>query len=199
LNREALLSDYTGEDHTAELERISDWLLVKGVAAREERAFAELYGRYSVAIYNYLVHMIYDPLVAEDLLQEIFFSIWKGAGRFRGQASVKTWIYRIAHHQTVSWLRRNRRTLDLKLIDFSTSEHDPEEIYDTSSSHEALRNALVQLSIDHREVLELSFFHGMSYAEIAKVLRCPIGTVKSRMSYAKRRIGSVLDQQDIPK
>jgi len=196
LNREALLSDYMGEDHTAESERISDWSLVKGVAARDEVAFAELYARYSLVIYNYLVHMIYDPLVAEDLLQEIFFSIWRGAGRFRGQSSVKTWIYRIAHHQTVSWLRRHRKKLDLKLTEMTTSEHDPEEIYENSASRQALGDALCQLSADHREVLELAFFHGMSYTEIAEVMRCPIGTVKSRMSYAKRRIVSVLDQHD---
>jgi len=196
LNREALLSDYKGESHTVESERMSDWLLVKGVAARDERAFTELYGRYSAAIYNYLVHMIYDRHVAEDLLQEIFFSIWEGAGRFRGQSSVKTWIYRIAHHQTVSWLRRNRRLGSIKLPKDSYPEHDPEGIFETNSSHQDLRNALYKLSPEHKEVLELAFFHGMSYAVIADVLQCPLGTVKSRMSYAKKRILSVLEHQD---
>jgi RNA polymerase sigma-70 factor, ECF subfamily len=184
------------EDHTIDPEVLSDWSLVKGVAARDERAFTVLYGRYSVAIYNYLVHMIYDPLVAEDLLQEIFFSIWKGAGRFRGQSSVKTWMYRIAHHQTVSWLRQHRRILDPRLTEINSSEHEPEDSYETSSSRQALRDALSHLSADHKEVLELAFFHNMSYIEIAEIMRCPIGTVKSRMSYAKRRIISVLDQQD---
>jgi RNA polymerase sigma-70 factor (ECF subfamily) len=143
--------------------------------------------------------MIFDQVVAEDLLQEIFFSIWKGAGRFRGQSSVKTWIYRIAHHQTVSWLRRHRRALEQKWTEISTSEHDPEEIYENTSSHQALRDALGKLSTDHREVVELTFYHEMSYSEIAEVLGCPIGTVKSRMSYAKKRIIRVLDPQDITK
>lgn len=196
MNREALLSDYMGESHAVESGQMSDWLLVKGVAARDERAFTELYGRYSAAIYNYLVHMIYDRHIAEELLQEIFFSIWKGAGRFRGQSSVKTWIYRVAHHQTVSWLRRNRRLGSIKPPKDSYPEHDPEGNFETNSSQQDIRNALDKLSSEHKEVLELAFFHGLSYAEIADVLQCPLGTVKSRMSYAKKRITSVLEQQD---
>jgi RNA polymerase sigma-70 factor (ECF subfamily) len=199
LNREALLNDYIGEEHTFESERVEDWLLVTRVAARDEAAFAELYGRYSVAIYNYLVHMIFDQVIAEDLLQEIFFSIWNAAGRFRGQSSVKTWIYRIAHHQTVSWLRRHRRELDQKWAGIQISENNPEEIFENASSYQALRDALGKLSTNHREVVELAFYHGLSYGEIAEVLGCPTGTVKSRMSYAKKRITGVLDAQDRPK
>lgn len=196
MNREALLSDYISESRGAEFDGLSDWLLLKGVAERDESAFTTLYARYNVAIYNYLVHMIYEKQVAEDLLQEVFFSVWKGAGRFRGQASVKTWIYRIAHHQTVSWLRRNFRREKGDLPEIRAPELDPETIYETTSSHQRLRDAIAELSNEHREVLELAFFHGLSYAEIADIVQCPAGTVKSRMSYAKKRIISILDHQE---
>jgi RNA polymerase sigma-70 factor (ECF subfamily) len=99
--------------------------------------------------------MIFDQPAAEEILQEVFFSIWKGAGRYRGHASVKTWIYRIAHNQTVSWLRRNRRDVGLAAIEMTPSEHDPEQIFMTSSSHQALKDAVNMLSSDQKEVLEL--------------------------------------------
>jgi RNA polymerase sigma-70 factor (ECF subfamily) len=75
-------------------------------------------------------------------------------------------------------------------------EHDPEAIFERISSQEALREALCKLTTDHREVIELAFFHEMSYGEIADVLKCPVGTVKSRMSYAKRHIIQIMDNPE---
>jgi RNA polymerase sigma-70 factor (ECF subfamily) len=197
LNREALFSDYMSDEHSSDVERVSDWALIQQIAARDEDAFSELYARYSTAIYTYLIHMIYDRVVAEDLLQDVFISVWKAAGGFRGQSSVKTWIYRIAHHQTVSWLRKHRRAVEQSLSEMRGQAGDPEAIFEQGAKRKALSEALSKLSMDHREVIELAFYHELSYREIADVLKCPVGTVKSRMSYAKRQITRFLDQSDI--
>ncbi len=86
----------------------TDRLLLQAVAQGDENAIGELYQRYQAPLYNYLLRLMREPAGAEDLLQEIFIAVWQGAGRFRGEAKVKTWLFRIAHNQAVSWLRRLR-------------------------------------------------------------------------------------------
>ncbi len=86
---------------------VDDGRLLQRVGKGDQVAFEQLYGRYSGQVYNYLWRLVHEQSVAEELLQESFLAIWKGAGRFRSQASVKTWIFRIAHNQAVSWLRKH--------------------------------------------------------------------------------------------
>ncbi len=165
----------------------TDRALLARIAQGDERAFAALYQRYHVPLYNYLLRLIHRGTVAEELLQDAFLAVWEGAAGFRGQAKVKTWLFRIAHHRAVSWLRRRREafTYDGELPDHPVPPQTEARAM-ASWRVEQLRLALDKLTPDHRAVLELAFFHEMSYAEIAEVLDCPLGTVKSRMSYARR-------------
>ena len=84
----------------------ADVKLLHGIAGGDEVAFNEFYQRYSGLIYNYLARLMREPVEAEDLMQEAFVAVWKGAGSFRGQAKVKTWLLQIAHNKAVSWLRK---------------------------------------------------------------------------------------------
>jgi RNA polymerase sigma-70 factor (ECF subfamily) len=173
----------------------NDVFLLRQVACGDEGAFTELYQRYHKPIYNYVLHLIYEPKEAEEILQEIFLAVWRGAYRFREQAQVKTWMYRIAHYQAVSWLRKHRKEVaydDIQEID----SKGPEQISVDTWDRIEVQKALNCLSIKHRAVLELAFIHDMAYKEIAEVVGCPVGTVKSRMSYALKALNSKLKRTD---
>jgi RNA polymerase sigma-70 factor (ECF subfamily) len=151
-------------------------------------------------LYNYILRLIHRPHVAEEILQEVFLAVWEGAGQFKKRSKVKTWIFRIAHYQSVSWLRRKREVLthDGELPDRPVAPQTESRVIATWQTDQ-VRLALDKLSPEHRAVLELAFFHEMSYAEIAEVLDCPVGTVKSRMSYARRNLTGHLKAQGVTK
>jgi RNA polymerase sigma-70 factor, ECF subfamily len=173
----------------------TDAELVRQVAAGDEAAFAELYDLYAPAVYTYLLRLVNESAVAEEILQEVFLAMWQGAHRFREEARVKTWLLRIAHHQAVSWLRRARAGAWAN-EELEDHEHEPiEEHLARSWQIDQVRAALARLTPNHRAVIELTFVQGLSYAEIAEVMNCPIGTVKSRMSYALRHLNGLLSDE----
>jgi RNA polymerase sigma-70 factor, ECF subfamily len=197
LNQKAAFCDYNNEESKCEPDIIPDDIILCRVADKDETAFSELYQRYSKPLYNYLHHLIYEEAIAEDLLQEVFLAVWEGARRYRGQAKVKTWIYQIAHYKAVSWLRRNGHPFQsIYSKDVVSGENLEAELVE-SMRRKQIQSALNRLSLDHREVVELAFFHDMSYVDIAKVMSCPIGTVKSRMSYARKHLNQILRESGI--
>jgi RNA polymerase sigma-70 factor (ECF subfamily) len=174
-----------------------DTELLRQVAAGDEAAFAELYDLYASPVYNYLLRLVNEQAVAEEILQEVFLVMWQSAHRFRAEAKVKTWLLRIAHHQAVSWLRRARVVLWSPDELEANSEDPVEEHLAQRWEIEQIRAALTRLSTNHRAVIELTFVQGLSYAEIAEVMNCPIGTVKSRMSYALRHLSTLLSESEL--
>jgi RNA polymerase sigma-70 factor (ECF subfamily) len=175
----------------------ADHLLVRQVAAGDQQAFSILYDEYHLPVYNYILRLVHEPQVAEDLLQESFLALWQGAKNFREEAKVKTWLLRIAHHRSVSWLRRSRPVWSLDDVAETTDDDQIEQQIFEDWEADRVRRALDQLSPKHQAVIELAFVHNLPYADIAAVLDCPIGTVKSRMSYAIRRLGLLIKQLDI--
>ena len=171
--------------------------LLRQVAAGDEAAFAELYDQYAPPVYNYLLRLVNEPAIAEEILQEVFLAMWQSAHRFREEAKVKTWLLRIAHHQAVSWLRRTRAVLWPNDELEADGDDHVEEHLARSWQIDRVRAALAQLTPTHRAVIELTFAQGLSYAEIAEVMNCPIGTVKSRMSYALRRLNGLLSDEAV--
>ncbi len=180
------LADHVVERATAPT---TDAELLKQIARGDEQAFEVLYRRHSTPLYNYLFRLMHHTTVAEDLLQEVFVIAWEKARSFRGDAQVKTWLFRIAHHQAISWLRREREVLtaDNALFDQSVPPQGETQVMETWRA-EQLGTALDKLSPDHRAVLELAYFYDMPHAEIAKIMDCPVGTVKSRLNYARRSL-----------
>ena len=172
----------------------TDTELLRQVATGDEAAFAELYDLYAPPVYNYLLRLVNEPAVAEEILQEVFVAMWQSAHRFREEAKVQTWLLRIAHHQAVSWLRRTRAAL-WSNDELEADDHDlVEEHLARRWQIDEVRAALTRLTPNHRAVIELTFVQGLSYAEIAEVMNCPIGTVKSRMSYALRHLNILLSE-----
>jgi RNA polymerase sigma-70 factor (ECF subfamily) len=175
---------------------ISDRELIDRISLGDQAAFRELYSRHHAAIYNYILRLTHQVTTSEDLLQEVYLAIWQGAQKFRGTSSPKTWIFRIAHYQTVSWLRKqkkHRQTIDnLDAFELPSGDPSPEDDLIGKWQTKQLQHAIDSLSPKHRAVIELTFLHGFAYREIAEIMECPIGTVKSRMSYALQYLYRIL-------
>jgi RNA polymerase sigma-70 factor (ECF subfamily) len=175
----------------------TDRRLLEDAANGGEQAFAELYQRHAPAVFNYFLRLIHDQNLAEDLLQDSFVALWQGAGTFKGQSQVKTWLFRIAHNKAVSWLRRHRPQSmqeDLEILDETPG---PEALSLINWRNEALLSALDDLSPNQRAVIELAFVHELAYADIAQIMDCPLGTVKSRMSYALKHLYRLLHNSEL--
>jgi RNA polymerase sigma-70 factor (ECF subfamily) len=174
--------------------------LLRKASKGDADSFGNFYDRYSTTIFNYLLRLTHEQGAAEELLQDVFLAVWQGAKRFRGDSSIKTWIFRIAHHRAVSWLRKNRGdrqplNIETEIPDyFAGDEVSPEMSSFQNWQTDQILQALDQLSEAHRAVIELTYLHEFSQKEIAQIMRCPTGTVKSRMNYALRHLNGILKQ-----
>lgn len=158
------------------------------VARGDRAAFSELYQEFHPRLYGYLLRILSNPATVEEVLDDVMFVVWKDARKFRGQARVSTWIFGIAYRKALTAIRKDRRYqsgLDRKAdIDTVAGELKPHA--------EWIQAGLRQLSAEHRQVMELTYFGGFSYQEIADIAGCPVNTVKTRMFHARRRLKVVL-------
>lgn len=149
------------------------------------RALVELYDRRLL----YFIRRILDETEeAFDVLQETWLHVHRNLPKLRSPRAFRIWIYRIAHDQTVSVLRRTRRAMPLE--DLPTGELPDENLPDSVfDAADVVHSALGALTVDHRRVLTLRFLEDLSIEDIASVLQCSTGTVKSRLHYAKAALG----------
>lgn len=168
------------------------------------RAYDELIKRYQERIYATIYHMTSNHEDANDLAQESFIKAFQALKSFKGGSSFYTWLYRIAVNKTINFLkqRKNRQAMSLNDIDFQV-EHDPDLVSlisektprreaGLSELQEKLNEALLKLSEPHRLVVVLHDVQGQSHEDIAKVMGCNIGTVRSRLFYARQQLQSYL-------
>jgi RNA polymerase sigma-70 factor (ECF subfamily) len=175
-----------------------DHVLIHLIADGDEDGFKRLYARYGRRLYAYALRVVGSPSVAEDVLQESLIAVWQGAGRFRGEGRVIAWLLSIVHHKALHVLRRKPDQALEPLEDVLPDENiHPEEKAARHEQQKLLRQGLTGLSVEHRSVLELVFFHGLSLQETAEVCGCPVGTVKSRLSYAKNALRGELTRQGL--
>ncbi|HEX9068022.1 MAG TPA: RNA polymerase sigma factor [Ktedonobacterales bacterium] len=165
--------------------------LVGRIALGDHDALHALYLEFRPRLWRYLAAQ-YDlePASLDDLLQEVFLAVWHAAPAYRPQGRAAAWIYAIARHH-VSHARRDASRLpkDAPIADSNDGEPAPAASFeDGLLTRLALDDALAQLTPAHREVLRLAFMHGFSLQEIAQILEVPVGTVKSRISYARRAL-----------
>jgi len=167
-------------------------------------AYDELIKRYQERIYATIYHMTSNHEDANDLAQESFLKAYQALKSFKGGSSFYTWLYRIAVNKTINFLkqRKNRQHMSLNDIDFQ-AEHDPDLVALVSDKtprreagltelQEKLNAALLKLSEPHRLVVILHDVQGLSHEEIAKVMECNIGTVRSRLFYARQQLQGYL-------
>ena len=160
------------------------------IASGDRLALAELYDTHHVAILRYLWSLTDDRGLAEEILQDTLVAAWNGAGGFEGRSSVLTWLIGIARRQAHNSLRRRSLPrVDLaELEELPDSRPEPEDLVLADAERDRLAEAIRSLAPVHREVLNLTFTQELSYAEMATIAGVPEGTIKSRLSNAKRAL-----------
>ena len=185
---------------------VSEFDLVKRCQAGDTEAFDELVGRYRTRVFGMIYNMVHSEQDAWDLAQDSFAKAWKSIGRFRGQSSFYTWIYRIVMNVTIDWLRKKQvkgggaefdDAIQLKEVDPAAKtlpkpDALPYERMQQGEIRTQIDHAIAQLSPEHRAVILMKEIEDMQYHEIAEALGCSIGTVMSRLFYARKKLQNLL-------
>lgn len=167
-----------------------DDALLARIAAGDRDAMDALYARYRGALSAYLRLSTSDPGQIEELIQDTMVAAWNGAGRFSGRSSVRSWLFAIARRRAVDTFRRRtwRTVGDDALASLPDPAPGPEAWAIAQAGEAQLVATIERLSPVHREVLVLVFVHQLSYPEVAEILDIPLGTVKSRLSNARKAL-----------
>jgi RNA polymerase sigma factor (sigma-70 family) len=181
-----------------------EMVLVDRARHGDLKAYDELVRRYQERIYATIYHMTSNHEDANDLAQESFVKAFQALKSFKGGSSFYTWLYRIAVNKTINFLkqRKNRQHMSLNDMDFN-AEHNPDLVAlisdktprrdaGLSELQEKLNGALLKLSESHRLAVVLHDVQGLSHEEIAKIMHCNIGTVRSRLFYARQQLQALL-------
>jgi RNA polymerase sigma factor (sigma-70 family) len=167
--------------------------LLGQIVARQLPAFDALYRCYHPRLARFLDRMTRRPSLVEEVLNDTMFVVWSRANTYNGQCKVSTWIFAIAYRKALKALRRLDEPMEVEDSDVQVCEDPgPEQHLGQLQMNELLLGALDALSAEHRAVVDLTYFHGADYREIAAIVDCPVGTVKTRMFHARRRLKTLL-------
>lgn len=167
--------------------------LIGRIAAGDLRAFEELYRVYHARLTRFLDRLTRRRSLVEEVLNDTMLVVWNRSDRFDGSSKVSTWIFAIAYRKAMKALQRQDEAVeDDTLEERPAPGAGPEQQEHTRQLKAQLGRALDALSNDHRAVVELTYFHGMGYREIAQIVDCPVDTVKTRMFHARRRLRGLL-------
>ncbi len=172
----------------------SDDTLIAKVAQGNRLAMQLLFVRHHARVYRFLLRMLGSAAAAEDLSSEVFLAVWQQASRFRGSSSVSTWLLAIARNKGLNELRdrRGEACPHRDATDIADTAENPELAYSVKRRRELLRNCLARLSREHREVLDLVYYHDKSVPEVAQILGIPRNTVKTRMFHARKKLSKLI-------
>jgi RNA polymerase sigma-70 factor, ECF subfamily len=185
---------------------VSELDLVRRCQAGDTEAFDELVTRYRTRVFGMIYNMVHSEQDAWDLAQDSFLKAWKSIKRFRGRSSFYTWIYRIVMNVTIDWLRKKHvkgvdaefddatqlREVDPASKTVPQTEALPYEMMERDEIRTRIGKAIAQLSPEQRAVILMKEIEGMQYHEIAEALGCSIGTVMSRLFYARKKLQTLL-------
>jgi RNA polymerase sigma-70 factor, ECF subfamily len=183
----------------AAAETSSDQSLIRRIAG-DQLAMRTLFARHRVPLYRWLLRIVRDETLAEDLLSDVFLDVWRQAASYKGRASVSTWLLAIARHKALS-ARRRRVDAELDAPIASTiadPRDDPEVALQKKNRDELLRNSLASLSPEHGEVIDLVYYHGKSVKEVADIVGVAEATVKTRMFYARKKLAELVERGRSP-
>jgi RNA polymerase sigma-70 factor (ECF subfamily) len=177
----------------------SDEMLIDSIADGEKSAMHILYARHHVRTYRFVLRIVRDANMAEDIVSQVFLDVWRTAGQFERRCQVSTWILSIARFKALSALRQ-RRFEDIEqdeVMQIADTRDDPEAAFNRARTGDVLRNCIKKLSAAHREVIELVYYHEMSVEEAGRVIGIPQATVKTRMFYARKALADMLRGEGI--
>ena len=173
-----------------------DALLVRRIAAGEPRAFEELYRSYHPRLTRFLTNILRRPHLVEEALDDTMMVVWRRPDSFNGASKVSTWIFAIAYRTALKALSRlDEPREDTGAERRPSLEAGPEQALGERQVQKLLLDAMDKLSSDHRVVVDLTYYHEAGYREIAEIMNCPVGTVKTRMFHARQRLKDILDGQ----
>jgi len=175
---------------------LDDVRLIARVAARDLRAFEQLYRAYHPRLTRFLGAILRRPDLVEEALNDTMMVVWRRPEAFNGTSKVSTWIFAIAYRTALKARSRHDEPVEDRDAEVRPSlEIGPEQQLDRRQAGEILAGALGRLPAEQRAVVDLTYFHEVGYREIAEILDCPVGTVKTRMHHARRRLKDLLADQ----
>jgi RNA polymerase sigma-70 factor (ECF subfamily) len=168
--------------------------LVERIARGDRAALQTIYARHSTRVFRFILRLVRDEGLAEDLAADVFFDLWRAAGKFEGRSEVSTWLLGMARNKAYSALRKRREdTLDEATAEAVVDESDdPELRVQKLDKSKAIRLCLERLSAEHREVVDLVYYHEKSIEEVSAIIGIPEATVKTRMFYARKNLAKLL-------
>ena len=180
-----------------------DERLIGLIAQLREDALARLYDRYSHLVFSIASAIVGDSLTAEEITLDVFTRVWQKAASYRAERSkVRTWITHIARHHAIDVLRRRSTRPDHSAISWDgmapgalLSSQDSQELAELSLRRERVHNAIAWLPEDQKQALALAYFGGLTQAEIAEVLKQPLGTIKTRLRLAMQKLHDFLQEE----
>ncbi|MDE0826195.1 MAG: sigma-70 family RNA polymerase sigma factor [Akkermansiaceae bacterium] len=184
----------------------SDGALVQRCQKGEMKAFDELVTKHRGRVYAMIQNMVKNDADAWDLSQDVFLKVWKALPKFEARAQFSTWMYRITHNVVYDWMRKRKLQtvgeLDDGLLDGEriaagaratpTQAARPDRALENEELRLRIEEALEKISPEHRETIVLREVNGLEYKEIAEVMECSIGTVMSRLFYARKKLQTLL-------
>jgi len=176
----------------------ADAELIEHIAAADTQAMRALTARYNVRVFRYVLRMVNDRTLADDLVSETFFEVWQHANRFERRAKVLTWILAVARHKAIAAVRHRRVHEDLdQAHDVPDPAENAEALWFKADRTRVIRHSLAKLSRSHREVLDLVYYHEQPIESVARIIGVPLNTVKTRMFYARKHLAALLAEAGI--
>ncbi len=173
--------------------------LLDRIADSDKLAMQALFRRHNVRVYRFALCFVRDEALAEDVVNEVFVDVWRNANRFDGNSQVSTWILAIARFKALSSLRRHKDDAldDVEAAAIPDTADDPEIAMQKKDRVAILRECMSHLSLDHREIIDLVYYHEKSIVEVAEIVGVPENTAKTRMFHARQRLSKLLQQAGI--
>lgn len=173
---------------------VTDDMLLQQIATGDRAAMHVLYSRHHLRVGHFILRIVRDSSIAEDLVSQVFLDVWRTAGQFEGRSQVTTWLLSIARFKALSSLRQRKyEDLDQSdVLEIADHADTPEVSLDRNRTSHLLRSCVAKLSPAHREIIDLVYYHEKSIEEVANLVGIPQNTVKTRMFYARKQLGALL-------
>jgi len=200
LNRSAVCHDKSHESRSLSANpATSDEVLIGRIAGGDRLAMQVLFARHHVRVFRFVLRLVREEATAEDLISEVFLDVWRQAGRFEGRSQVSTWLLAIARFKALSVLRRKpEQELDDETAEAIEDGSDtPDVTLQKKQKSDVIRRCLGGLTAEHREIIDLVYYHEKSVEEVAEIVGIPEATVKTRMFYARKKLAELLKAQGI--
>ncbi len=173
--------------------------LLAMIAQDDKQAFAAFYRAMERPLYKFIRLKLNDPVQSADILHDVFIEVWKGAARFEGRSSVKTWVFGIAYRKSMDVFRKaSKMVVVAEMPELTDDSPTAEQCLYAAQRSEHVRHCLDILKPEHRSVIDLAFFEDFSYRQISEIIEAPEGTVKTRVFHAKKLLMRCLEKRIKP-